>query len=243
MNTIKIDAKKTKMIAHRGLSALECENTNAAFIAAGNRNYFGIETDVHVTADGTFVIIHDDDTKRVAEVSVNVEGASYEDLQKIHLWDMPSGKKLCRSDLSIPTLEEYIRICKKYEKIAVLELKNHMEADHIAKIVDAIKNEGYLEHTIFISFDCENLIAVKALAPEQTVQYLICEWEDNLIEKLKRHGLDLDIYYPSVTLELVQKLHQNNIKINCWTCDDKETAEKLISWGIDYLTTNGLQAL
>ena len=33
----------TKMIAHRGASCLECENTAAAFIAAGNRSYWGME--------------------------------------------------------------------------------------------------------------------------------------------------------------------------------------------------------
>ena len=52
MNTIKIDKKDAKIIAHRGLSGIETENTNAAFIAAGNRSYYGIETDVHKTLDG-----------------------------------------------------------------------------------------------------------------------------------------------------------------------------------------------
>ena len=51
MDTIKIKKKKVKMIAHRGLSGLERENTCSAFVAAGNRSYFGIETDVHRTAD------------------------------------------------------------------------------------------------------------------------------------------------------------------------------------------------
>ena len=59
MNTIKIaDKKQTLMVAHRGCSGLERENTNAAFVAAGNRSYFGIETDIHKTLDGKFIIIH-----------------------------------------------------------------------------------------------------------------------------------------------------------------------------------------
>ena len=65
MDSIKLDTRTAKMIAHRGLSGIEKENTNAAFIAAGNRSYFGIETDVHKTVDGKFVIIHDDTTGRV----------------------------------------------------------------------------------------------------------------------------------------------------------------------------------
>ena len=44
MDTIKIEKKNTLMVAHRGVSGLEKENTLAAFIAAGNRSYYGVET-------------------------------------------------------------------------------------------------------------------------------------------------------------------------------------------------------
>ena len=74
MNTIKFDAKSTKVIAHRGLSGLERENPHAAFVAAGNReSYFGIETDTHVTNDGLFAIHHDDTLNRVFGKSVNID--------------------------------------------------------------------------------------------------------------------------------------------------------------------------
>lgn len=49
-NTIKIANKgNAKFVAHRGVSGLECENTAAAFIAAGNRTYYGTETDIYRT--------------------------------------------------------------------------------------------------------------------------------------------------------------------------------------------------
>ena len=58
MDTVKINVSdlETKIIAHRGLSGIETENSIAAFIAAANRSYFGIETDVHVTKDNKFII-------------------------------------------------------------------------------------------------------------------------------------------------------------------------------------------
>ena len=61
MNTIKINSGKTKIIAHRGLSGIEKENTCSSFVAAGNRSYFGIESDVHVSKDGEFIIIQPED--------------------------------------------------------------------------------------------------------------------------------------------------------------------------------------
>lgn len=36
MDTVKINHGNTKMIAHRGMSGIEQENTNAAFVAAEN---------------------------------------------------------------------------------------------------------------------------------------------------------------------------------------------------------------
>ena len=57
MNTVKFDSKgRIKMVAHRGVSGLERENTCPAFVAAGVKSYYGIETDVHVTADGKYII-------------------------------------------------------------------------------------------------------------------------------------------------------------------------------------------
>ena len=46
MNTVKFEKGQTLVVAHRGLSGIERENTNSAFVAAGNRSYYGIETDV-----------------------------------------------------------------------------------------------------------------------------------------------------------------------------------------------------
>ena len=121
MDTIKLPSSNTKIIAHRGLSGIERENTLAAFIAAGNRSYFGVETDIHRTADGKYAVIHDDDTRRVAGDYLRVEYSSLTCLRALTLADM-DGRK--RPDLIIPTLEEYVSVCKKYGKTCVLELKN-----------------------------------------------------------------------------------------------------------------------
>lgn len=72
MDTIRINSGSTKIIAHRGLSGIERENTCPAFVAAGNRSYFGIETDVHITNEGKFVIIHDETTEKVSMGKYNI---------------------------------------------------------------------------------------------------------------------------------------------------------------------------
>ena len=165
MDTIKVEKKAVLMVAHRGVSGLEPENSIPAFIAAGNRIYYGVETDVHVTRDGKFVIIHDDQTGRVAGDDIVVEASSYDLLRKINLYDICGTEKNAgvtgedkgkRADLIIPSLADYINICKKYDKKCVLELKNKFEPEDIKRMVEEIKELDYVDGMIFISFSYEN---------------------------------------------------------------------------------------
>ena len=239
MNTVKFDKKETKIIAHRGLSGIEKENTNAAFVAAGNRSYYGIETDVHKTLDGKYVVFHDDTTGRVAIDDMEVEKTIFDCLRNLLLTDI-DGKK-GRTDIRIPTLQEYISICKKYEKVAVLELKNAFTEDEVYEIVDIIKELGYLGNVVFISFCLENLVFLRKKYPQQEAQFLIDNYEPWLLDTLKEHNLDLDIKYTSLNADNMKELHDAGIKVNCWTCDDPAAGENLASLGIEFITSNILE--
>ena len=59
--------------------------------------------------------------------------------------------------------------------------------------------------------------------------------------QLTADRLDIDAYYPALTEERVQAFHAAGIRINCWTVDKKEDAERLIGWGVDYITSNILE--
>ena len=238
MDTLHLAAPKPRMIAHRGLSGIEMENTCSAFVAAGNRSYFGIETDVHVTEDGQFIIIHDDTTKRVGLDDLSVEKSTFETLRSLRLCDR-DGKR-GRKDLVLPSLLEYTQICKKYEKVSVLELKNHMQPQDIDRIIQQIEQEGWLAQTIFISFDLSNMIHIREKLPQQKAQYLIEQgavWPD-VLDALSRYNLDLDSDYNLLSQERIQDVHQLGRQVNAWTVDDIKDAQRLIAWGIDYITTN-----
>ena len=239
MDTIKVNHGAVRMVAHRGVSGLERENTNAAFVAAGNRSYWGVETDIWRTVDGEFVAIHDGNTKRVAGDTMAVEEATFETVRRIRLKDIDGTRG--RTDLVIPSLEEYIAICKKYEKYCVLELKSAFTDEEIARMIERITALGWLDHVVFISFRYENLQKVKAIVPDQTCQFLTGACDDELIAKLKADRMDLDISHPGVTEELVVKLHAAGVEINVWTVDKTEIADRLISWGVDYITSNILE--
>lgn len=238
-DTIKINKYNAKMVAHRGASGLESENSCAAFIAAANRSYYGIETDVHVTLDGKVVVMHDDNTIRTTGVDMIIEESNYDDLKKLRLF--VKGENYSRSDLVIPDLVDYIRICKRYGKKAVLELKNKMSEEHILKIVEEIKGEDYLSEVIFISFALDNLLILRKLLPSQPIQYLVKSIDDRVIEVLLKNNFGVDVNYKSLTEEQIKLLHNNGVSINVWTCDSVEDAERLVSCGIDFITSNILE--
>ena len=239
MDTIKIRKGSTQLIAHRGVSGLELENTCAAFVAAGNRSYFGIETDVHVTADGSYIIIHDDTTKRVGMEAVMVEQSTFAALRSIQLKQKDG---TIRCDLRLPSLEEYLSICKRYQKTAVLELKNPMENRAVKGIVEKCEEVLGLDHMIFIGYCFENLAYIRGLAPDVRIQQLVREpLTEDQIQSLEEQNFGLDAHHGILSPELIQRLHEKGIPVNCWTIDDPLRAEELISWGVDQLTTNILE--
>lgn len=47
-----------------------------------------------------------------------------------------------RWDLRVPTLDEYVRICKNYGKVGVLEIKQpELPVEYLREIIDIIKAE------------------------------------------------------------------------------------------------------
>ena len=239
MNTTKIEKKQTLVIAHRGLSGIEPENTNAAFVAAGNRTYFGIETDIQKTLDGEFVISHDNHLGRTAGVEIDTESSTLAELQSIPLFD--SDGVADRIDLRTPTLANYIKICKRYEKRSVLELKDDFTEADIAGILSVIDEYGYFENVTFISFIYENLVLIKAKRPDAKCEFLFSSPEAVTPEKLKSDGFNVDIYHKALTRDLIDEYHNAGLTVNCWTVNEKERAEELISYGVDYITTNILE--
>ena len=236
MDTIKVNKKNTLLIAHRGLSGLERENTCASFIAAGNRSHFGIETDVHLTKDGIFVISHDSNPKRVSPYSLEIKETNFNDLRKIDYYDLDS--TITKPYLKMPTLKEYLEICEKYNKHSVIEIKPTLTLKEIKLLLKEILSLRSINDFTIIAFDLKNLIKVRKLNKDIKIQYLASKYSDKLIEECLKYNMGIDIHYALLTDEVIKKFKDNNIIINAWTVNNPETAKSLIESGIDFITTN-----
>ncbi len=240
MDTIKfLDKGNIKMIAHRGVSGLERENTCAAFVAAGVKSYYGIETDVHLTKDNKFLIGHDNSFARVADENMVIEENNFDDLRKIRIKDTDGTKN--RADLFPPSLEEYIRICKKYDKQSILEIKGAFPKASLYQMVEEIKALGWYARTTFISFRLKNLVAIRERYEDSDVQWLLEKCEDEEIRFMIDNKMDADLCGYCVTPEKVRLLHENGRKVNVWTLDTIEHANKAKAFGVDFITSNILE--
>ena len=103
-----------------------------------------------------------------------------------------------------------------------------------------MREEGWLEHTIFISFALSNMIHVRQALPNQKAQYLIegqPDWQE-VLDALKKYSLDLDIDHRILTEQMVKDVHALGKELNVWTVNKLEDAQRLAAWGVDYITTN-----
>lgn len=235
--------RNVKLIAHRGYCATARDNTAEAFIAAGERGYYGIEADTRLTADGEFVMIHDEDTSAVTngETVVNISEATWEELQNIRLIGYDGTYNV---EYKIPLVEDYISICKEYGKVPFLELKEGHTKEELQSLVSKIDSAGYLSETVFISFSWENCVLLREILPDGKIMLLMEDDDitDELIDQLAEYDLGLDIKQKRLWMKVyVEKCHQNGIELGVWTCDDPAEVEKFTGWGVDYITTNYLE--
>ena len=232
--TWKIDEGETRLIAHRGLSGLKTENTVAAFVAAGERSYYGIEADVKRTADGGFIICHDDTLEKLTGQGIRVEDSTIEELLEVEISDRAGEERLAR-------LEEFISVCKTYDKQAILEFKSSFTEAEVKKIIEIITDLGYIHRTTFISFNYTLLTYVRKELPGASCQYLAKKIDEATVDRLIRDGFDLGVSYSALTLSALERLHAADREVNCWTVNSKWVAELLISIGVDYITTDILE--
>jgi len=228
-----------KMIAHRGLSGITLENTVPAFELAGQKSYYGIETDVHVTKDGKYIITHDDDLQRIVGLDMEIEETDYDTLRALRFKDVYGESE--EENMYLPSLEEYLQICKKYDKQAILELKKKMEPQDVLGIAATVEENGWFERTTFISFSGENLVELRKGYPTADAQFLVEEATEEEIQFMIDNKLDADLRWDCVRKKLVERLHNAGLKVNCWTVDGKECARLMKKCGVDFITSNILE--
>jgi glycerophosphoryl diester phosphodiesterase len=151
------------VMAHRGNRALCPENTLAAFRQAFADGCDILETDLHLSADGEFICIHDATLDRTTGGSGPVAEKTLAELKRIS-----AAKGFPRFEAeTIPTLAELLAILPPDVALA-LELKTDrfLEPEIGRRLAQHLATSGVLERSVILSFSAERLRAVRKVAPE-----------------------------------------------------------------------------
>lgn len=220
--------------AHRGDNVNAPENTMPAFELAASENLQWIELDVHQTADGVIVCCHDSTLKRVIGYNLAIHDLSFSDLSACEMgsW-MPGDYQHVR----IPKLEEVLRFAKETNMKVQVELKGHpADKGFEENVLKIINDTGMHDNVMIICQNAARLQRVKELDPTITKAYCMVIALGDLNDIPYTDNITIEESY--VTPELVRKMHEKGIKVFCWTVDQDDTVQYLVSCGVDVIGTD-----
>ncbi|EGP5667530.1 hypothetical protein DSH95_00840 [Enterococcus faecium] len=229
-------------IAHRGNNSTAPENSIVAF--ENVYRHQAIETDIQLTSDNRWVVMHDETVDRTTNGTGKISDMTYDQFRALRIDTGANVDKLTDDEKIPPNLEEFLLICKKNNRIPVVEIKatggyTKEQLQLIKTISDGI---GMTEKTIFISFNYDMLVLMREIFPFNELQWVYQGTiNTDVITKLKTLGLpcglDINENNASLTKDNVNLLHANRLKIGAWTVR-YNSFEKMKDLGIDYITTN-----
>ncbi len=224
------------IIAHRGISFDLPENSLSAFNASWAVGVDGIEGDFHLTRDGSIVCIHDDNTSRVCNKNLVICNSTLQELKELNL--QCEGKD--HLNIKIPTLTEVLKIVPSGKKIFI-EIKCGVEI--LSPLIKELsRSKINSTQVVIISFDRQVVKELKEMAPEYKALLLYSYEEGREVSSLinemfdiKADGIGTD---NELSKEFVEKVIISGLEYHSWTIDNADTANQLISWGSNSITTN-----
>jgi len=210
------------VIAHRGASAYEHENSLTAFRASIEMGSDGVELDIHVTADGVPVVHHDAALggRRIAEVT-------FDALQQHQL---PNGEP-------IPTLDQALDVLG-IEQLVFVEVKD-LPAEHDQRVLDALANGPAPASYQIHAFDHRIVRRLRERSPELRCGVLSCSYALRPFMPLLDVGANVLWQREElVDAELIEEGRAMGLRVFAWTTDDPERIRELMEMGVDGVCTN-----
>ena len=203
--------KKVINIAHRGFTRVHPDNTLEAFQAALDLGVDGVEFDVQETADGAFVVFHDDDY-----AGKPFSGMRLEEARLIRL----------RDTYRVPTLEEALQLLGG-KGILLVELK---QVRSVEKLISMLRSHTDMSKTAIVSFSREMIDRVGELSPD--VMRVVIGGKP-VEAGQAAPGRFIGLSCAEVTGEAVEKAHAAGSLVFIWDCHSEAGVRRALSFDID----------
>ncbi len=238
ISAVNID--EITLTAHRGLSAIEPENTLPAFKAACEAKYNYVEFDIEPTSDGKWIVMHDDDLRR----TTNGHGKITErTLAEVSALKIDNGANIENyTDLRVPTFEETMALLDRYypNTKPMIEIKS-IGKNNLDSLIEFFKDYAARgRSTIVISFDKDIIDTLYKECPEQTYWLLTSELSDEAVDFCKNHGNMRAAFNGNNaknTDSVINAAIDAGIPLAAWTVDSPDTLKNLYDLGVRYFTT------
>lgn len=236
-----------KGINHRGYNPIAPENTIPAFQESKRQGFTYVETDVSFTSDKVPVLLHDATIDRTSNGTGNLGDMTYDQVSQ---YDFGSWKSEVYAGTKIPTLREFLIVCRNLGLHPYLELKNHQsptEAD-VQKVVDIVEECGMKGHVTYTSFLDSLLSYVKNYDEEAAVSYtpntntITQAYIDRAVAlKTSKNEVIFSPDYNNVTSGVIDMCKAADLPLEVWTIGDPTTIVNLDPY-VTGVTSNNLIA-
>ena len=229
-----------KFIGHRGMSYDAPENSTPAFQLAGSSKaaFWGCETDVRQTKDGIWVCMHDDTIDRTTNGTGKVSELT---LAQIQSYKIDTGNNLSfwdKTTLIVPTLEEYLRVCRNAKVIPVIELKAATKAADYDSFMSVIKKMGFESKAVVLS-DYVNLVELRKRSEVINFHLATTGISTTTINQaIALRNCAITAQNTTLTQALVEQAHEAGLEVSTWTVNDIPSTELATWYGVDYITTD-----
>ncbi|MEU7036745.1 glycerophosphodiester phosphodiesterase [Streptomyces sp. NPDC046237] len=215
------------VVGHRGDPYRVRENTLASIVSAIEAGADAVEVDVRLTADGVPVLLHDDTLKRLWGHDRPLSALTLAQLGEL-TYD------------GVPTLREALIAAGPYR--LMLDLPGGNE-DSVRTIVGTVRECGAAERVYY----CAGGVAMLQVRAADPGAEIALTWTTLsppravLLDAVRPRWLNYR--FGLVSRELVERVHQDGFLVSAWTADTRRTMRKLLSHGVDAITTNRVDAL
>ena len=210
------------VIAHRGASGFEVENSLAAFRAARTLGADAVELDIHETADGRFVVHHGN--------MVEQHHISHCPLRQLREHLLPNGEP-------IPTLEEALGVILP-QMMAYIETKK-VSPEHDERLMAIIDASAAPQRVAVHAFDHRIIQRFAERRPQMRRGVVAASYPVNPVrcmEDAEAHILWEE--WPFIDDQLVHAVHHAGKSIYAWTVNDPDGMDHLLRLGVDAIVTD-----
>lgn len=221
------------------------ENTIVSFEEAVRRGADLLEMDVQLTSDGDVIVMHDTSVDRTTDGSGFVRDLT---AKKIKTFDAGVWYGPDFANQFVPSLSDVLnhfrtrKTANRHQVGFIIELKTiRGSGGSLADAVVALLNkEQFTDRVIVISFDAVALQEVRTAHKTLPIGLLFNEEiEEGRVHQAKMIGAQA--IFPRktwVTSRGVTTAHKAELAVATWTCNTKNEIKRMMSCGVDALTSN-----